>query len=371
MSITFNGSSQYAYRATAPTPSDFVAAGWFRRTSDSGTAEVLFSLDSGSSANETLLYIDSSDQLLVYSNGAVSGNLTANVAPIVTNTWYWVMIRHTGGTLSVRHVADGGSAWASNSTSATSALTFSAVTVGARYGTGTASAFAPSTCALVKLWSGTLPTDAEVLAERLSRDVTVTAGRWGQYKFANGALATDDSGNSRTLTLAGTPTYTADAPTDLAAAGAGPTITTQPVATTVVRNDATRASRTFTVAATGTGSLTYAWQVSSGGAYSAVSNGGIYAGATTATLTITPTANTQNGYTYRAVVTDSNGSTTTSAATLTVRTGVVLSAAGGTTNGSGVAAFTATSDIAQAAGEVIVVRATDGTLVERTTLRFA
>jgi subtilisin-like proprotein convertase family protein len=64
---------------------------------------------------------------------------------------------------------------------------------------------------------------------------------------------------------------------------------------------------TFSVAVTaGTGPHSYQWQVSTTGitgAYGNIANGGVYSGATTATLTITAPPVTMNGYYYRCVVT--------------------------------------------------------------------
>ncbi len=64
---------------------------------------------------------------------------------------------------------------------------------------------------------------------------------------------------------------------------------------------------TFTVAVTaGTGPHSYQWQVSTtgiAGTYANVANGGVYSGATTATLTITAPPVSMNGYYYRAIVT--------------------------------------------------------------------
>ena len=59
----------------------------------------------------------------------------------------------------------------------------------------------------------------------------------------------------------------------------------------------------FTVGATGAG-ITYQWQVSTngGGTYANVTNGGIYSGATTATLNITGVTNAMNTCRYRCVI---------------------------------------------------------------------
>lgn len=78
-------------------------------------------------------------------------------------------------------------------------------------------------------------------------------------------------------------------------------------------------SATFTVTASGTPTLTYQWQTSPNGtAWSAVSNGAVYSGATTASLTISNAPTTLSGYSFRCVVTNSAGSTNSTAGILTV-----------------------------------------------------
>ena len=95
----------------------------------------------------------------------------------------------------------------------------------------------------------------------------------------------------------------------------GPIITTQPTNQTVVLG----AKATFTVVATGTPTLTYAWQYFSGGTWH---NWGVGTGFNTATYTTIATTATYNQLQFRVIVTDGNGLTATSnAVTLTV-TGV-------------------------------------------------
>lgn len=100
--------------------------------------------------------------------------------------------------------------------------------------------------------------------------------------------------------------------------GTGPTINTQPSNQTVTAP----ATATFTVSATASaGSLTYQWQrqPSGGGGYVNVSSGsgGTTASYTTGATTVTGGSH-NNGDTYRCNVTDSNGTTASAAATLTV-----------------------------------------------------
>jgi hypothetical protein len=80
------------------------------------------------------------------------------------------------------------------------------------------------------------------------------------------------------------------------------TVATQPVAQTICTDKVA----TFTVVAAGTGPFSYQWQVSTtgvGGPYTNITNGGVYSGATTATLTITAPPVSMNGNFYRAVIT--------------------------------------------------------------------
>ena len=96
-----------------------------------------------------------------------------------------------------------------------------------------------------------------------------------------------------------------------------PSIPTQPGnATTCVGNNVS-----YTVGAAGT-SPTYQWQVSTagcGGSFVNVNNGGVYTGATAATLNITGAAAGMNGYAYQCVVSGCTTPTATSnCVTLTV-----------------------------------------------------
>ncbi len=98
-----------------------------------------------------------------------------------------------------------------------------------------------------------------------------------------------------------------------------PTITTQPTSQTVTKGG----TATFTVVTSGTEPLSYQWQQStdSGQSWTNID------GATDATYTTEATTTSMNGYQYRCVVSNSAGSVTSNAATLTVTppvTGVTL-----------------------------------------------
>jgi uncharacterized repeat protein (TIGR03803 family) len=76
----------------------------------------------------------------------------------------------------------------------------------------------------------------------------------------------------------------------------------------------------FTVAATGLPAPTYQWQLSTnaGSSWTGLTNTVPYSGTTTATLVVTSARFGLTGFQYRCVVTNSAGSTTSAAATLTV-----------------------------------------------------
>ncbi|MDM8002928.1 MAG: PKD domain-containing protein, partial [Bacteroidota bacterium] len=73
-----------------------------------------------------------------------------------------------------------------------------------------------------------------------------------------------------------------------------PEILAQPVASTICENTNT----SFTVTAQGT-ALTYRWYVDTGSGFSAITDGGVYSGAATNTLTLTNVPRTYDNYRYR------------------------------------------------------------------------
>jgi hypothetical protein len=118
-------------------------------------------------------------------------------------------------------------------------------------------------------------------------------------------------------------------------AASGPTITVQPSNQTVTAG----ATAAFGVTATSSGgALSYQWQrsINSGGSWSNVSTGtgGTSASYTTAATTVSG-GSANNGDQYRCNVTDTNGTTATSAASLTVNAAApVLISATGTATGN-------------------------------------
>jgi hypothetical protein len=89
-----------------------------------------------------------------------------------------------------------------------------------------------------------------------------------------------------------------------------PSITTQPASQTVSAGQ----TATFTVAASGTAPLSYQWQ----------KNGSDISGATSSSYTTPATATSDNGATFRVMVSNSIGSVTSNSATLTVTSGSAI-----------------------------------------------
>ncbi|MBL0181561.1 MAG: T9SS type A sorting domain-containing protein [Chitinophagaceae bacterium] len=138
----------------------------------------------------------------------------------------------------------------------------------------------------------------------------VTAGMSGyQYRCIVNGAATCTSANSTAGILT---------------VNTAPSITTQPVAATTL---CAGNNVTYTVAANGT-APTYQWQISTtgaGGPWTNVANGGVYSGATTASLTITGVTVGMSGSLYRCVVSGTCApNATTNNAALTVNTPISI-----------------------------------------------
>jgi hypothetical protein len=123
--------------------------------------------------------------------------------------------------------------------------------------------------------------------------------------------ATTDSGSTFDVVVSNTAgTMTSSAATlTVNPAPVAPTITAQPANQTVTAGQ----TASFTVIAGGTAPLNYQWQ----------KNGANIAGATSASYTTPVTATSDSGSTFRAVVTNTAGTVTSAAATLTVNAAAV------------------------------------------------
>jgi hypothetical protein len=124
--------------------------------------------------------------------------------------------------------------------------------------------------------------------------------------YTTPAIASSDNGSSYTVVVSNEAGTVASAPATLtvSAAPVPPAITTQPVSQTVTAGQ----TATFTVAATGTGPLSYQWY-----------QGGVaISGATSSSYTTPATAIGNSGASFTVIVSNAVGTVTSAPATLTV-----------------------------------------------------
>lgn len=163
-----------------------------------------------------------------------------------------------------------------------------------------------------------------------------------------------------------------------AAAPAGPTIDTQPVADTgLINGDPARRTTVYVCEAStadGGGITALDWfedtdAISDGGIYDIVTTG-LGTASATSTLTITRTVKTGTPFSMNARATDAAGGTDSDAVNDTWYTGPVLSSSSGTTDGSGVSTVGIVSDYANADGEFTVVTATAGAVTKQVSIHY-
>ena len=212
-------------------------------------------------------------------------------------------------TTPITTTADSGSAFAVVVTNTAGTVTSAAATL-----TVTAAAVAPTIT--------TQPANQTVTAGQTATFTVVAAGtapltyQWQKNganltgatsaSYTTPATTTADSGSTFRVVVANTAgTVTSAAATlTVTAAAVAPTITTPPANQTVTAGQ----TATFTVVAGGTAPLSYQWQKS----------GVNIAGATSASYTTLVTTTTDSGSTFDVVVTNTAGTVTSAAATLTV-----------------------------------------------------
>jgi len=212
-------------------------------------------------------------------------------------------------TTPITTTADSGSAFAVVVTNTAGTVTSAAATL-----TVTAAAVAPTIT--------TQPANQTVTAGQTATFTVVAAGaapltyQWQKNganltgatsaSYTTPATTTADSGSTFRVVVANTAgTVTSVAATlTVTAAAVAPTITTPPANQTVTAGQ----TATFTVVAGGTAPLSYQWQKS----------GVNIAGATSASYTTQVTTTTDSGSTFDVVVTNTAGTVTSAAATLTV-----------------------------------------------------
>jgi hypothetical protein len=196
---------------------------------------------------------------------------------------------------------------AGNATSAAATLTVNAVAVAPSITTQpqNQTVMQGTTATFTVVASGTAP-----LSYQWSKNGTAISGATSA-SYTTPATASTDNGATFSVQVSNTAgnATSATATLTVSAAPVAPSITTQPQNQTVTVG----ATASFSVVASGTAPLSYQWS----------KNGTVITGATSASYTTPAAASTDNGASFTVKVTNSAGSATSSAATLTVNAAVV------------------------------------------------
>jgi Secretion system C-terminal sorting domain/SprB repeat len=123
-----------------------------------------------------------------------------------------------------------------------------------------------------------LPTNANSVANNNALPITSPAITTDYFGVSRSATTPDIGASEFAGFVCTTPTFTSNPPNRSICAGS---------------------NTTFSVAATS--ATTYQWQLNNGSGFADITNGGVYSGATTSTLTITGATPAMSGYLYRAV----------------------------------------------------------------------
>lgn len=155
----------------------------------------------------------------------------------------------------------------------------------------------------VNISTGGIYTGATAATLTLTGANTSYSGYQYRCLVSNATCTAANSSNAATLTV-----------------NALPAISSSPASQTICAGSNT----SFTVSASGTG-ISYQWQVNTGTGYANITNGGVYSGANSSTLTITGSSTGMSGYQYQCVITGTcTPAATSAAATLTVHAPVVV-----------------------------------------------
>jgi ELWxxDGT repeat protein len=200
---------------------------------------------------------------------------------------------------------------AGTATSAAAVLTVDAVKVAISNQPASASVTAGSQATFRVVVSGTAPFTYQWSTSANSGSTWTAISGATAATYTTPATVLSQSGSEYRVAVANAPgSVTSSAATLTVTPVIAPSITTQPAAKTV--NAGSAAS--FTVVASGTAPLSYQWSksVNAGSTWTAIS------GATAATYSTPATAMADNGSEFRVVVSNSAGTATSAAATLTV-----------------------------------------------------
>lgn len=170
-------------------------------SNDLGPVVVRYEDGPGSTRQQALMDSTGATNLLK-AEAQTSGSASTGVA-LTVNTWYPAALKVVFNSPSLETHLYVNGVFVESISSADATDSSGSMAVGS-----TGANLPKISVAAWKIWTSTL-TDPEILAEAGSL-APVKASPWANYQFASGALTTDSSGNGRTLTSNGTPTFTAD-----------------------------------------------------------------------------------------------------------------------------------------------------------------
>ncbi|MES2388976.1 MAG: LamG-like jellyroll fold domain-containing protein, partial [Bacteroidota bacterium] len=339
---------------------------WVKPTSGSFGYNRLLTIGSNPNLGGYFDFGFNNTNVLYSEGGSLGGNIPAGAGTLTADAWSHVAITMDGTNIKL---------YINGALISSSACTGLPASMGSRNfillghgreGDGGSHAF-QGNMDEARLWS-IARTQSEIQANMYASPLPATSGLFAHYKFdeASGSTAADASGNGNTATLVNwgssnfvtgtltslnpytltwspadglsattgnsvvaTPTATTTYSLTVTNAGgcsnvitqaltisSPPAITLQPLARSVCANEST----SFSVSATGSGTLTYQWQIRNGaGSWSNVSNGGTspaYSGATSATLSMATAPGSFTDNSFRCIVSGSCTPAATSNAAL-------------------------------------------------------
>ena len=213
MAVQFESSGDLLYLTSSPPARvSRTMLLWVRVDSDQNISSTQFIAryaDAGGSIRQGLVLnnVGSAAQLGLVAQS--SGGVSYLIDPYTVSTWYpmAVVTRQGSGVLE----SDGysgatvaGITLGASLSSIDTADTSASFSIG-----GTGAENMGISVAYCRIWNAEL-TLSEIKAEFGSTTPVRTSGLYADYRFGNGALTTDSSGNGHTLTVNATPVFTAD-----------------------------------------------------------------------------------------------------------------------------------------------------------------
>jgi hypothetical protein len=211
--VRFNAGTMKYSRSASGLGASFTITFWAKIAVDRNALSCFFCQDNAASNYYMISTLADGTTLRRDTSGG--GNVSSGVSMAV-GTWFFVgCVNDTSagpGTDIFGWKIAGGS-WTTAVTNANQAVSGPAdantmYLGGDGFGT---SDFLNGSLAAVKIWTVAL-TEAEIQAEAATYAPVKTANLWANYKFNAGPQTTDDSGNGRTLTQAGTPVLDSSGP---------------------------------------------------------------------------------------------------------------------------------------------------------------